>query len=337
MKAFLPLTTLAVFTALSISGQVITDIVPESGDVAQIDINFQISEPGESGADAVWNFESVGFDSPTVYLVVNAADAPGNENFPEATHAIVIDMGDEVFIYNFHDYSEGEWADHGSHFVNNLEEATTTTINTGPRIPFDVPLTTGSSGAMSYQSSYQFGDSELNTDWNYSWEVDARGTLILPNATYEDVLRVRGVDVSTGIFSETVTEYIWVKDGVPFPLLSLSISETDFGGGPEISTHAGALISYSETGLNELAGGFHAAVFPNPVGDILNFKVSEHFGPIVSISVIDALGRVVLNREIGGGHPAESVTIGVEYLTPGIYLLRVEGDGAATESRFFKR
>ncbi len=336
MRTILPSIALAVLLAFPATGQVISNIIPEGGDVVQVATQYPISDPGASGSDVVWDFSGTAFTSPVNYFIDPATDAPEYLTFPNATHVINIDA-DGIDIHNFYDFSGGQWAELGIRTVIPTEDMVTTIQFTGPRIAFILPLTTTSSGASGYIATVVMEDFELPTLMNYSWEVDGSGTLILPNATYGDVLRVKGIEISDGFFPQTTTTYTWLKDGIPFPLLSLSISEVDFGTGPETATDAGAMISYTHTGLEAQRSTIQTAVYPNPVVDVLHFRTGEGFGPTTTVSVIDALGRSVLQRTGTDIAPSETGALDVQSLRPGLYLLRVQGSGVASEVRFIKR
>lgn len=85
------------------------------------------------------------------------------------------------------------------------------------------------------------------------------------------------------------------------------------------------LLSIKELNINS------AIVFPNPISDVFEIKNIEQFGTINSIHLMDATGKVV------GLVPANTASMNIGYLEPGIYFLRIAGDSGESILQLVKK
>ena len=75
-------------------------------------------------------------------------------------------------------------------------------------------------------------------------------------------------------------------------------------------------------------------VFPNPVTDLLTLRVGEAAHPQpTAVSVIDVLGRVVFKETV----LASEMSLDVSQWPSGVYVIRMEQEGAWTARKFVKR
>ena len=89
----------------------------------------------------------------------------------------------------------------------------------------------------------------------------------------------------------------------------------------------------SATSVNELDGTMPMALYPNPVTDgrvnlVLDAPVST-----VDMLVFDANGRVVLTERLAGLGGMEVRMLDVSNLRPGLYTVRLQGDGVLATQR----
>lgn len=88
------------------------------------------------------------------------------------------------------------------------------------------------------------------------------------------------------------------------------------------------------SGTDETAGpdgGAPAAVFPNPVSRMLHVDVPASAG-LTTVRVEDALGRTVLTQAVKAG----PMVLDVSGLSPGLYLVVLEGDRAPDRPQAFR-
>ena len=75
-------------------------------------------------------------------------------------------------------------------------------------------------------------------------------------------------------------------------------------------------------------------VYPNPVGDVVNFKFSEVVNGSIRISIFDIQGRLVLFQEKEAIQ--NLLTINNVVLPAGEYLVKLDGNGYAYSTKILK-
>lgn len=299
------------------------------GDALVLDVVFPITDAGAGGANAVWDFSGSFSGVEFPYTAVATAGTQYADSFPMASSTLFMDGTSGFSGYYYFDLNDG-FTEHGDVFIEGI--GVDHAVYTNPLTLFTTPLSVSSAGSDSYaKTSYTFW-TPVYTSGSHVWSVDGYGTLILPNATYTDVLRihsVQNVETVVGPFTtpSTIEEWRWVKAGIPFPLLTFGLETEDEE--TEVSAQS-ALISFTgATGISELPE-LPIRVFPNPASDVLTLEL-EARGK-VQYRVLDALGREVLEGTIGAsGTLRHSISVAV--LNAGLYQLEVRSaDGMATES-----
>jgi hypothetical protein len=306
------------------------------GDVFVIDAEFPITEAGPGGNNVTWNFANPGFSSTQwTYTAMNAASAPMATDFPAATMALFAELDQDFTLHAFFDFNGG-FTDHGEHVSDGVDGISS--VNTDPMTFFTTPLTTASIGSDTYGSTEDFVGFPATLVGTHNWTVDGYGTLILPNATYTNVLRIHAQQVETltvdlGAPFELVTsreEWWWVKAGIPLPLLVFSIESDEFE--TEIGATA-AMVSFNgATGIGDLTE-LPMRVYPNPVRDMVTMELEA--SGMVHYRVLDALGREALQGSIASGGTLRH-SIDIAALSTGVYQLEVRSQHGSGTARLVK-
>ena len=145
--------------------------------------------------------------------ILDPDNVPGNADFPTA---------DFVWRLNgFETYNFYEVTDDSITLVGGVSlsggEINFLTIYTNPEDGFQLPMTYGDN--YTYYSEfddYFLGNYIASGDRNGSVEVDGFGTLITPDGTFEDVLRLRITETSFGI---TNTQHAWLSAQSFIPIM----------------------------------------------------------------------------------------------------------------------
>lgn len=309
------------------------------GDARLMDLEFPVTEAGAAGANTTWDFSATAFSSGTsLSTAVEAANTPYAAHFPGATMALYVNEPEYgLEVYNYFNM-DGGLTTHGGVTVHDGEADMT--IYSDPHTYFTTPLTATSSGEDTYASAYNFDGGSVVTTGTSNWEVDGYGTLILPNATYAQVLRIHAVqertmttDIGSGpSVSETTTEtWFWVNANFPLPLLVVEVYTDEEG---ESFTGGTAMISFtSGVGIDEVEGQLPLRVHPNPARDAVHLEL-EASGR-VEYRVLDTLGQEVLQGSLAAGgalrHPLD-----VAALQAGSYLVEVRSPKGLHTARFIK-
>ena len=92
-------------------------------------------------------------------------------------------------------------------------------------------------------------------------------------------------------------------------------------------------VSASIVGIEEIEGLSAFTIYPNPVNDELNLNFALTRSSVMSLSIVDGTGRIVLNKDFGTQSSGAHVErVDVNQLASGIYLINLSVDGKfATE------
>ena len=326
------LTPLALLTSTGLLAQPsIPQITLDAGDQLVIDAAFPITGAGPGGNNVTWNFADPGFSSTQwTYTAIPAASAPMAADFPGSTMAFYAEIDQGFILHAFFDLANG-FTDHGEHVSDGVSGMSS--VNTDPMTFYTTPLLATSSGSDTYGSMEEFAGFPATLSGVHNWTVDGYGTLILPNATYTNVLRIHAQQVETlyvdlGAPFELVTsreEWWWVKAGIPLPLLVFSLETDEFG--TEIGATA-AMVSFSSaTSIAEQAE-LPLRIHPNPAHDAVILELDA--SGTVEYRLLDAVGRQVRQGQLATGATSRHV-LDVAALNPGLYHLEVRSaDGIGT-------
>lgn len=339
-KQSIKLLLLAFLVPTWLNAQTIVNITPDTYQPFHLDPNYPLAyQGGESGNGVTWDFSGTPFSAFTgMYAFFPASEGDGNEHFPDATLA----EGNSGSIgghYNYYDFSNGSWIFVGSYSAFGNSE--TIKIFADPWEYFTVPLTPESSGEEEYEHHTEY----FGMDWaiiaNCTWEADGTGTLIMPNATYSEVIRVRSTCYeseslgSTTIRQNTLIHHFWVKEGLPTLLLYTTHKTSTLieNGETEETYQATAFIELdSETATPEVNESTFK-IYPNPANDILTLS-AVNGKSIDHIAIYDSQGRQVVRLENIADTKAE---LTVSTLPQGLYRAVVYCDGKYTQSSFVKQ
>ena len=85
-----------------------------------------------------------------------------------------------------------------------------------------------------------------------------------------------------------------------------------------------------------LESKFQIAVYPNPVGDTANILVENTQGEAITLSVYSLSGQVVYQQTLQSQVGDQEVTLPLNGLASGIYLLKATTDTYAVTSKITK-
>lgn len=211
------------------------------------------------------------------------------------------------------------------------------------------PLSFGDSNADTVSGTFAGSVDGTNVSGTFSGsfdaEVDAYGTLNLNDfglgAYNGNVTRIKTVlDISlvvAGIFNiGTVvqTGYYYYDDADGSLVFRSSTNEFDIDAFGTVFMDTVALYEAQDRSTlnidNYNLTSDNAKIFPNPVNDILNVKLSNT-NQLQSIQVVDLNGRIILNID------RPSNTIDMSSLQSGLYILNIDTSNGNITKRFIKQ
>lgn len=286
---------------------------------------------GTAGTDQTWDFSTLVADSSDYVFIEDPAATPGAADFPNATAAIVAPEGTQYF------------------------EASATLVElVGPSLLGQTaPLTNPASFLplpCTYQTSWEDDFAGTIDLMGFALEVtgdvvaiaDGYGTLILPEGTVTDVLRINRITttiINTPFGGGQIEEnaYAFYQVGLGVPILEISGTTGDLPVLGPVDISSLKWIDVTNVGLNDqVADPIGITVFPNPAVDNVRIDFSLVGGRNVSIELFDLTGRQVstmnVNTATNGMH---STTMDVSELPSGMYLVRImDNKGRVGTTRF---
>ena len=303
------------------------------GTAILLDAEFPITSEGASGANVTWDLSTLTFSSAQyTYTARTVASIPGANKFPDATGAYAVDLTQGITGYYFYNYSGG-FSEHGEVIAGN-----------GPDlfIPYSDPVTYcttpiafGNSGLDKYASTSLITTMNSSTTGDLTWNVDAYGTLKLPNATYTHVLRVHSVakeTIITTVAGAPITtksqeeSWRWFKAGCPLPLLTYSLVTDDSGTEPGSTV---ALISMN--GTNALDEGALPTLNEQANPTSGTCMVSFPGAMDRQVRLLNATSQVVLEQALKGVAPTFQLPF--TGYAPGAYILEARSRSGIQHTR----
>lgn len=338
MKHIYAVIFLSGFAVNTLSAQTITSYSPAVGDVAEV-AEFSLQVAGEGGSGVTWDFSNEDVGEPYALTVNIAEEGFGADQFPGASYVLTSLVADVFQFYSYYDFNGG-WTEHGN--ITDEGGDVIGTVYSNPFTYFTLPISFGSSGSDTYAGDVNLGFFDASVTGSATWTVDGSGTLILPNATYTNVLRVRVEAVEeieySGIplgleTSRVVT--MWIQQDTPFPLLTTEETSEDIGGQIETEFYATALVSFT-TGSNSVSEQYgknnQLVVWPNPAQTEINLQFDGSAESNAQVMFFDLGGKLVHTQHLNSS-PRNAARIDVGGLRPGVYMLALDTE----QGRMYKK
>lgn len=193
-----------------------------------------LPDPGEAGANRVWDFSDAPLGAETAEIRIAQPDTTDFfAEYPTSNIAAIVDFpGGQSIQY--------ERASVGSHealgfVIPGIAQQT----YSDPVVLHQFPLTYNTQWVDTYAYVFDFVINPITTETEGTVEVlvDGYGTLLLGTETFPDVLRMKVISESTdttdlgqGLSEKNITHdttYIWITPTEPGPLANLSHSVTE--------------------------------------------------------------------------------------------------------------
>lgn len=312
---------------------------PFSDDLFPQSLTFHVGgllEEGPSGANQIWDFSDVVLPVTQAASLDNPSNTPFASDYPNAD---LVGINNEEFIgtsYAFYSFETD-----GVYTIG-FELDGTFSISqpySDPRRDLSSPLSFGDSFAdVSVFESTTLG---LTSDGesDLSLEVDGYGTLITPEGTYGNVLRVRTnettvvtFDIGIGQPSTTTTileSFAWFVDGYPIPIMIISNQSGDGNPGDATSRYISG-VPLLTTEFNTLEG---VSIYPVPSVDFVNLEMGDNTTNQAIVRIFDVKGSIVkeFNQRV------EKVTrFDVSDLPSGFYSINIQTEEGMATKHFTK-
>ena len=251
--------------------------------------------PGPAGANQTWDFSHIDGDFLGSDTALPVAGSPFAANFPTANYLYKfsgpLTEGDLYFYHNL-------TAEKFEIITLGYNGSTGDNFSPNPKTYVTFPYVYNTVFTDTFQSTTDSGPTTFTATY------DGYGTLIMSFGTFTNVVRQK-------VVSNGVTNYNWFNVSPFYPILQTVFEENMLG------------IVQDQTQLditdNETAGS--AAVYPNPVRDVVHINLASQISGPVTISVYNLAGQMVYNQksDLDESH----VSADIQHLSPGLYFVEI--------------
>lgn len=322
---------LPAFATIGIQAQVLdASNVPVVGDEWTY-VNCGTLSLDGTGTDQTWDASTATSNGPLQGVqCMDPENTTVGAEFPEAELALVY-PGTTVYL---------RVEDDGMYVVGSYNGSfPITSFYTDPLKQFVFPAELGDSWTDAYEGGYTFDGDAFDQNGQITATLSGVGDLILPWGTVENVLRMDIAETyteegsgNTFVMERTITEFY--RPGVRTYLARLYSTTTELNGTPGASGQG--FLYVEEDVFAGMAGHTKQAigmdVLPNPATTqaTVLFVAKDP----VQLTLVDASGRVVHQRNIPGPGGLCTETLDLENLNAGVYTVRVmDSKGGSGTSR----
>ena len=280
--------------------------------------------PGSAGANQTWDFSNLASSATFTIGFVDPATTPNAGVFSAATVAAAQAPIYDYYIANSSEYTR-MGADNGQTQIPYSDGQTQLTF----------PMTYGTSFVDSFAATYTSGFTFYRSG-TIDVEADGYGTLVTPQGTFQNVLRVHyqeaySDDASVITYNYTSDIYAWYLEGTHYPIYSY----TEFYLDGNLAYKYNRFLD--QTAISASGGtafGQEWTIFPNPATDQASIQLEAKKAGMLNIEVLDLRGAVVRRMPATYVHGGlQRIPMDIEGMSAGMYLVRIELNGQSQSQK----
>ena len=290
---------IALLPISSYSQPVITSSVfPPDGSILELVGRNQVDvQENNIGANITWDFSQLDIPTDTLNLFFDESEGSAYDSlFPEANKVSIIFFGQDS-SFQYHSLTDFEWELQGSAFGSTPTLLAYSNAETITKFPVTFEDTWIDSFA------FKFGSSDIEFMGTGIYEVDGYGTLILPNGTYDNVIRIHKIWSTPG-WNDEVHKYFYYSPDYYYSLLRMNKNEAD-------TYYQTNPISIVTSSIEEDHKPDKVKISPNPISTYFELKIELETESTVDIKVYSINGQNILSKS------------GVEFKN-GVHYLKIE-------------
>jgi hypothetical protein len=302
------------------------NLVPEVGDTFTY---YSLSSgqsllPGNSGSDVVWDFSSLDLSNTSQFTVnySDPDDTPYGNSFPNSNLSKVYSLA-QIEYYNKNSDSIS--------YLGEYSTPTTRFYHDG-LINLKFPSTFGDTFIDDFASNFTQNGNSVSRTGTVDVTFDGYGTLILPDITISNTIRIRTVketiDVSSGgttIYTDTL--YHWYSPNLSDYVLYYYVSV--YQGSTASFAHLMHSDDIASIGSENKDNAGDVNLYPNPAKNLLNIALPTP-NTNYSIKIFTSEGQLVKSVDI----KAELSSIDISDFSKGFYLMKIIGPENVLTKKF---
>ena len=287
-------------------------VVGDNFTVHNIDISGLTA--GNAGANQTWDFSGAVSNGTTNVSFVDPTTAPNGSSFPTANLATAQNSIWDFYLTTNSDHAR-VGADNGAQLIDYSDSQVQLVFPMGYQDMYVDSFAATLSGAF-----------PLDRSGTITVEADAWGTLITPDGTYQNVLRIKYVEDYEDEFNGTPFAqydseiYTWYQPGTHYPIFSMT---TVTIAGSSTTSYGGYLDAVSVDRLAPDQDEIKVATYPNPASDQVTVIATLAKPGPVNIALLNANGATLMEKELTGNLTEVSQELDLTGFPAGIYLLQI--------------
>lgn len=290
--------------------------VPEVGDTfTYYSLNSgQSLLPGNPGSDVTWDFSSLDVSNASQFTVnySDPADTPYESSFPNSNLAKVYSIS-QIEYYNKNNDSIS--------YLGHYMTPTTRFYHDGV-INLKFPSTFEDTFIDGFASNFNHNGSSVSRTGTVDVTYDGYGTLILPDVTIPNTIRIRTVketiDVSGGTTIYTDTLYHWYSPNLSDYVLYYYVSVYQGNVGSFASLmHSDHIASI---GYENKVTKTNIKLYPNPAKNSVNIELPTSNTNYL-IKIFTSEGQLIKSVDL----KVEMSSIDISDFSKGLYLMEIVG------------
>lgn len=286
---------------------------------------------GNAGTGVSWDFSTLQMVDELGMKIKKPSDVPNGSQFPNASYVKVYSSGEHYFLKNTP----------ASHEMLGATNAQSVSTYPNSQLQLSRPVAHGTQQHDTFTVDGNGGGFNFRGTGYQTISCDGTGTLRLPNATYNNVVRVKqyAVEYDTIFLSPEVTTvsysttYLWFDDKHAEPLLRMD-SFYVVSPGQDYSFKQVTYVSntmYTGVEKTKMADKLSCYFQNNSLIADGNFVTGRWY----SISIYNAEGKHIMQQ--GFRASAYSHTLAIDDIPTGMYIVKLTGeDGMAAQAKVVK-
>lgn len=310
---------------------------PQIGDVFFQSYFDEQVDPGPSGENQNWVFSTINISETGVYEAMDPSETPFGNIFTESNIAFHINNQES---YNYEYNTSTESVNYGTGF-NSKDQLIIHYSNPSTLMIF--PFSYNNTFSDTYFGSYTFEGLETHESGTSNVIADGWGSITTPNATYNNVLRVKTErEHIDSVFMEDMflyatninyTDYAWYAPNLKSPVFAITLSNCT-----GVCDTVGYYTTSTQQVVNIEDNIEDFKVYPNPASDkILVSFITNRINKI-SISIVDLMGREIMQYQkdvISSG--LQSFDLPLNTLENGLYFVKIDNGNSTSSKKIIVR
>lgn len=274
--------------------------IPPVGFSAPVSIVASPGSIGSPGANQTWDFSSYTLSPAGNLDVVSPPATPIGASFPTANYGFTL-----AGTYSFYQYTPTEMIMLASQITTpGVGKDYTPNPKTLMKFPFN------------YQDSYiETYQTVGNTPNSVTVTYDGYGTLITPNKTYTNVIRVKEDYSGT-------PDYEWYSLN---PLMHIAVFDGD--------VNMLYLLDAVVNDVQDVNSNTSIVMYPNPTNDQVHISVNSSIENQIQVSLLNMIGQNVYSKN----ENKNQFTLNIDHLPNGIYFMELKSGKMVWKQKIVKQ